>query len=84
MSIPNIIKKFQTIKKLWCAQEFGIEIRSRDIIRRRKNQELFSLHAIFLLDLIYCSYQLSSNYLKQYGSYGLQNILASVDIHVST
>ena len=52
MPLPNIIKIFQTIKKLWSAQEFGIEIHSGEITRKRIEQELSFLHATLLLDLI--------------------------------
>ena len=34
----NIIKIFQTIKKLWSAQEFGLEILSGEITRKKKNK----------------------------------------------
>ena len=50
LCLPNI-KIFQTIKKLWCAQELGLEIHSEEITRRPK-QALSFLHAILLLDLI--------------------------------
>ena len=75
MSLQNIIKIFQTIKKLRHAQEFGLEICSGEVTRRRPKEELSFLHAIILLQVI-----LLSNYLKQYGSYGLQKKLASGDI----
>ena len=47
----NIIKIFQTIKKLCCSQEFGIEIFSLEITERKPKQKLSFLHTIFLLDL---------------------------------
>ena len=61
--VPNMIKIFQTIKKLWNAQEFGLEIRLGQIIKKKKkkkeqSQEL-SLHATLLLDLIYVPIKLS-------------------------
>ena len=57
-------KIFQTIKKLWSAQEFGLEIHSGEITTKRIEQELFFLHAALLLDLIYVHtifYQIISN-----------------------
>ena len=35
LHLPNIIKIFQTIKKLWSAQESCLEIRSGEITGRR-------------------------------------------------
>ena len=46
-----IIKIFQTIKKLWSAQEFGLEIRSGEITKKR-TKEMSFLHVALLLDLI--------------------------------
>ena len=66
MPLPNIIKIFQTIKKLWSAQEFGLEIRSGERTRIRIEQELS-----FLYMTLICPYQILSNYLKLYESYGL-------------
>ena len=77
MPLPNIINIFQTIKKLWSAQEFGLEIRSEEITRDNRKQELSFLHATLLLDLIF---KILSNYLNQYGSYGLHKVSASVGI----
>ena len=45
----NFIKIFQTIKKLLCAQEFGLEIYSAEITRKRTKQELSFLHVTLLL-----------------------------------
>ena len=53
MPVPNIIKIFQTINKLWSAKEFALEIRSGEIPSKRTKQELSFLHATLLLDLIY-------------------------------
>ena len=50
-SLTNIIKILKTFK-LWSAQEFGLEIRSEKITRKRTKQEL-SLHVTLLHDLIY-------------------------------
>ena len=50
MPLPNIIRIFQTIKKFWGAQEFGLEIRLGQIATE---QELSFLHVTLLLDLIY-------------------------------
>ena len=124
MPLPNIIRIFQNIKKLQSEQEFSLEIRSREITRKRTKQELSFLHATLLFDLIYVPtiyyqftsnsmvhkisasgeiyimkkvrvvslehdtptgpllypYQILSNYLKQYGSYGLDKISASREI----
>ena len=77
MPLPNIIKIFQTIKKLLSAQTFGLEIYSGDFTRKRTKQELSFLHAPTSPD-IYLT-QISSNYLKQYESYNLHKILASRD-----
>ena len=44
MPLLNIIKNFQTIKNECSAQDFGYEIRSSDITRKRTKQELSSLH----------------------------------------
>ena len=38
MPLTNIIKTFQTITKLRCAQEFGLKIRSGEITRTRTGQ----------------------------------------------
>ena len=51
--LPNIINISQTIRKLWSAQEFGLEICSEEITRKGREQKLSFLHAIVLLDLIY-------------------------------
>ena len=50
MPLPNIIKIYQSSKKLLSAREFGLEIRSGEITR--KEQELH-LYVILLHDLIY-------------------------------
>ena len=63
MSPPNI-KIFQVIKKLWSAQEFGLDIHSGEITRNRTEQELSFFHATILLALIYVPtiyYQIISN-----------------------
>ena len=52
MRLPNI-KIFQTIMKLWSAQEFCLEILSGEITRKRTEQDLFFLQAALLLDVIY-------------------------------
>ena len=49
----NIIKIFQSIKKSWSAQEFGLEIYSVEYTRKRTKQELSFLHVTLLLDRIY-------------------------------
>ena len=51
----SIIKIFQTIKKLWSAQEFGLEIYSGEISRKRTKQEFAFMHVTLLLDLIHVS-----------------------------
>ena len=56
MPLSNTIKIFQTIKKLWHTQKFGLEIYSGEITKRTLKQELSFLHAIHLLDLIYLIY----------------------------
>ena len=64
MPPPNIIKIFQTINKLCRAQEFGLEIHSGKITRKRTEQRLSFLLATLLLDLIYVPtifYQIISN-----------------------
>ena len=64
MPLSNIIRIFQTIKKLRSAQEFSLEISSGEITRKRTEQELSFLHATLLLDLIYVPsiyYQFTSN-----------------------
>ena len=43
----NTIIIFQTIKKLWNAQEFGLEIYSGEITREKTKQELYFLHLTF-------------------------------------
>ena len=58
MPLLNIIKIFQI-----GAQEFGLEIRSGEMTRK-KNKEMTFLHVILLLDLIYVPtkyYQIISN-----------------------
>ena len=64
MPLPNIIRIFQTIKKLRSAQEFSLEIHSGEITGKRTAQELAFLHATLLFDLIYVPtiyYQFTSN-----------------------
>ena len=64
MTLPNIIRIFQTIQKLQSAQNFSLEICSGERTRKRTEQELSFLHATFLLDLIYAPniyYQFTSN-----------------------
>ena len=64
MPLRNIIKIFQTNKKLWNAQEFGYGIHSGKITRKRTEQELSFLHVTLLLDPIYVPikyYQIISN-----------------------
>ena len=39
MHLPNIIKIFQTIKKLWSAQEFGLEIHLGEITTKKKKKK---------------------------------------------
>ena len=53
MPLRNIIRIFQTIKKLQSAQEFSLEIRSGEITRKRTVHELSFWYATLLLDLIY-------------------------------
>ena len=53
MSLTNVFKIFQTMKKLGCSQEFGLEISSGVIIGRKPKQELSFLHGILLCDVIY-------------------------------
>ena len=63
MPLPHIITIFQTIRKLWGAQEFDLEIRSGEQ-RKRTEQQLSFLHAILLRDPKYVStkyYQIISN-----------------------
>ena len=79
MPLPNIIKIFQTIKKLWSAQKFGLDICSGEITRKRTKQELSFLHETLLHELIYVPtqyFQIISNSM----GYGLHKILASGDI----
>ena len=51
-ALPNIIKIFQTLRGN-DGQEFGLEMRSGEITRKRRKHELSFLHAPLLLDLIY-------------------------------
>ena len=53
MTLPNITKIFQSIRKLWCTQEFGLEFHSRKITRKRIEEDLFYLHVTLQLDLVY-------------------------------
>ena len=53
MSLQNIIKIFQTIKKSLSAQEFGLERYLVECTRKRTKQKLFFLNVTLLLDLIY-------------------------------
>ena len=64
MPLPNIIRIFQTIKKLQSAEEFGLEICSGETTRKRTEQVLSFLHVTLQLDLIYVPtiyYQFTSN-----------------------
>ena len=49
----NYYQIFQTTRKLWSAQEFGYELCSGDITRKRTKQDLLFMHVTLLLDLIY-------------------------------
>ena len=73
MPVLNIIKIFQTIKELWSAQEFGLEICSGEITK----QELSFLCASILIDLIYVPIKYYLIIYKQYGSYSLHKRLVS-------
>ena len=80
MPLSIIIKIFQNIKKLLNAQEFGLEIYSGEITRKKiTKQELCFLHGTFLLDPIYVPTKLLSNYRTWYGRYGLHKISVSGD-----
>ena len=78
MPLPNIIKIFQTIQKLWSAQELGLEICSGEITwKKKRTKELSFLHVTLLLDLMYVPtkyYQIISN------CYGLHKISVSDEI----
>ena len=39
MPVPDIIKIFQTIKKLWSAQEAGLEIHSGEITQEKEQSK---------------------------------------------
>ena len=56
------IKKFKTIKKLWHTQEFGLEIRSGQVTRKKQQQR--NTYRPYL-----CLYQISLKYFKQLRSY---------------
>ena len=79
MPLPNIIKIFQSIKKLLSAQELGFEIYSGEITRKKQKHVLSFLHVALLFDLK----NVPRNYhqiLTYYGSYDLHKISASGDI----
>ena len=63
MPVLNVIKIFQTTENFWSAQENGLEIRSGEITRKKKNTTRVLLIYI-LLDLIHVpikQYQIISN-----------------------
>ena len=71
------------VKKLWSAQEFGLEFFSRGISRKSRVRVV---HLAYNTPTDICPYQILSNYmyLKPYVSYGLQKICTSGEISTST
>ena len=79
MPLPNGIKIFQSIKKLWSAQEFGVEICSGEITSKKQNRIVFLACDIPTWPDM-CPYQILLNYRKQYGSYDLYKLSVSGEI----
>ena len=77
MPVPNIIKICLRVSKLWSAQDFGFK--ENNYIMKKKVR-VVSLAFDTPTGLSLHFYQILSNYLKQYGSYGLHKILASGEI----
>ena len=77
MPVPNMIKIFQTIKKLWNAQEFGLEIGLGQIKKKKKKKKKKNkAKSCPCMQHSCLTWSMSlSNYLKQYGSYSLHKIL---------
>ena len=77
MPLPNIIKIYLRVSKLWSAQEFGF--RGDNYIMKKK-VIVVSITRDTPTGPPLHFYQILSYYLKQYGSYGLHKILASGEI----
>ena len=80
MPVPNIIKIYQIIEKLWSAQEFGWEICSGEIIKKKNKARFVLLVCDTPTWLDISPYQILSNYLKQYEIYSLHKISFSGEI----
>ena len=76
--LPNILKLSQTVWELWPAQDFGV--RGDDYIT--KTVRVVSLARDTPTGPPLHSYQIYSNYLRQYGSYGLRKISASGEMTI--
>ena len=73
MSLPYFIKLSQIVWELWPAQDFFFR---GDNYIKKKVRVVSLAHDLPTAPPLY-SYQILSNYLKQYGSYGLHKISAS-------
>ena len=76
LSLPNIIILSQSVWELWPAQDFCFRgdnyIKKRVVSLARDTPTGPPLHP----------YQILSNYLKRYGSYGLHKLLDSEEITI--
>ena len=77
MPLPNIIKIYLRVSKLWSAQDFGFK---GDNYIMKKKVRVVSLACDMPTGPPFHFYQILSYYLKQCGSYGLHKILASGEI----
>ena len=77
MPLPNIIKIYLRVSKLWRAQNFGFW---GDNFITKKKVRVVSLANDMSTGPPFHPYQILSNYLKQYGSNGLHKISNSGEI----
>ena len=76
MPLPNIIKIYLRVSKLWSTQDLGFK--GDNYIMKKKVRVVSFARDMPTGPLHF--YQILSYYLKQYGSYGLHKILASGEI----
>ena len=77
MSLPNIIKLYLKVLKLWSAQDSGFR---EDNYITKKKVRVVSLACDTPTGPPLRLYQILLYYLRQYGNYGLHNISASGEI----
>ena len=77
MPLPNIVKIYLRVSNLWSAHDFGFR---GDIYIMKKKVGVVSLACDIPTGPPLHFYQILSDYLKLYESYGLDKILASGEI----